>query len=63
MPLDGGHLFFIALEKLRGRPLSEKTDILIGKAGLVFMITLAVFVFWIDFDRIGLIDKAIGFFK
>src|SRR5580698_2951410 len=57
IPLDGGHLFLIGLEKLRGRALSMKTDQYIAKAGFTLIIILALFVFYSDFERIGLIDK------
>jgi regulator of sigma E protease len=57
IPLDGGHLFLIGLEKLRGKALSIKTDQFIAKAGFTFIIMLALFVFYSDFERIGLIDK------
>ena len=63
IPLDGGHLFLIGLEKLRGRALSIKTDQLIAKAGFALIIMLALFVFYSDFERIGLIDKIIKLFK
>ena len=57
IPLDGGHLFLIWLEKIRGKALSMKTDQFIAKAGFTLIIMLALFVFYSDFDRIGLIDK------
>jgi regulator of sigma E protease len=57
IPLDGGHLFLIGLEKLRGKALSMKTDQFIAKAGFTLIIMLALFVFYSDFERIGLIDK------
>ena len=57
IPLDGGHLFLIALEKIRGKALSMKTDLFIAKAGFALIIILALFVFYSDFERIGLIDK------
>ncbi|MBF0571518.1 MAG: site-2 protease family protein [Candidatus Omnitrophica bacterium] len=63
MPLDGGHLFLICLEKLRGRALSVKADQFIAKAGFALIIMLALFVFYSDFERIGLIDKIIKLFK
>ena len=56
IPLDGGHLFLMAIEKLRGRPLPLKIDEFIAKAGLTLIIMLAVFVFYLDFQRVGLID-------
>ncbi len=57
IPLDGGHLFLIGLEKLRGKALSMKIDQFIAKAGFTLIIMLALFVFYSDFERIGLIDK------
>jgi regulator of sigma E protease len=63
IPLDGGHLFLVGLEKLRGKALSIKTDQLIAKAGFTLIILLAIFVFYSDFERIGLIDKMIKLFK
>jgi regulator of sigma E protease len=61
IPLDGGHIFLNGLEKLRGRPLSDKADDLLNKAGFALIIVLAVFVFYLDFERIGLIDKILSF--
>jgi len=63
IPLDGGHLFLIGLEKLRGKALSLKTDELVTKAGFALIIMLALFVFYADFERIGLIDKMVNFIK
>jgi regulator of sigma E protease len=63
VPLDGGHLAFLGLEKLRGRGLSVKTEDIITKVGFGLFIALALFVFYVDFERIGLIDKIVGFFR
>jgi regulator of sigma E protease len=63
VPLDGGHLAFLGLEKIRGKGLSVKTEDVIAKVGFGLFIALALFVFYVDFERIGLIDKIIGFFK
>jgi len=63
IPLDGGHLFLIGLEKLRGKALSLKTDLFITKAGFALIIILALFVFYSDFERVGWIDKMVKLFK
>ena len=63
IPLDGGHLALLGIEKLRGRPLSEKVEDVVMKAGFVLIIALALFVFYVDFDRIGLIDKIVSHFR
>jgi len=44
------------LEKLRGKALSLKTDELVTKAGFALIIMLALFVFYADFERIGLVE-------
>ena len=61
--LDGGHLMFLAIEKIRGRPLSEKVDEAISRIGFSLIISLAVFVFYSDFIRYGWIDKLIGMWQ
>ncbi len=62
IPLDGGHLLLLAIEKIRGKMLSLKTEMLINQAGIGFILILALSVFYVDFERIGLIDKIHGFF-
>lgn len=57
IPLDGGHLFLLAIERLRGKALSQKTDELIARVGFSLIICLALFVFYSDFARLGWIDK------
>ncbi len=57
IPLDGGHLFLIGLEKIRGKALSQRVDDYIARAGFSLIILLALFVFYSDFSRFGLIDK------
>ena len=56
LPLDGGHLFLLALEKARGRPLSEKVDDFVARLGLTFIILLALYVFYSDFSRFGIFE-------
>ena len=52
-----------AIEKIRGKALSVKVDSAIARVGFSLIITLALFVFYVDFERIGLIDKVIHVFK
>lgn len=61
--LDGGHLFFLGLEKLRGRHLSEKVEEKISQVGFGFIISLAVFVFLNDLVKFGLWQKAVDVLK
>jgi regulator of sigma E protease len=49
--LDGGHILFLALEKLRGKTLSAKTERIINQAGLTLIIFLALFVTYNDILR------------
>ncbi|MFH1519172.1 MAG: RIP metalloprotease RseP [Candidatus Omnitrophota bacterium] len=51
--LDGGHLLFFFLEKLRGTPLSERTEEALTRLGFGFLILLIAFVFYNDIVRFG----------
>jgi len=53
--LDGGHIMFLIIEKLRGKPIDEKIIDKIGSAGFMFLILLMVFVIFNDI--FGLIMK------
>jgi len=53
--LDGGHIMFLIIEKLRGKPIDEKIIDKIGNAGFMFLIFLMVFVIFNDI--FGLIMK------
>lgn len=53
--LDGGHLFFLIIEKLRGKPLDEKILEKIGNTGFYFLILLMFLIIFNDI--IGLITK------
>ncbi len=57
IPLDGGHLLLFGIEKIRGKALSPKVDEYISRVGFSLIILLAVFIFYSDFERVGLIDK------
>jgi regulator of sigma E protease len=46
--LDGGHLMFYAIEALRGRPLSEKTQEIGFRIGMALVLSLMLFSFWND---------------
>lgn len=46
--LDGGHVLFLLIEKLRGKPLDEAMIEKIGTAGFMFLILLMVFVIFND---------------
>lgn len=55
--LDGGHILFLAIEKMIKRPVSYKLQETITQAGLFLLIFLMAFVFYNDFMRFGIIEK------
>ncbi len=57
IPLDGGHLFLMAVEKIRGGALPPKIDEYIARFGFSLIILLALFVFYNDFARFGVFEK------
>ncbi len=60
--LDGGHIFLLIVEKIRGKALSIKADRIITQVGFSFIITLAVFVTYNDVVKLfG--DKIIKMFR
>jgi regulator of sigma E protease len=52
LPLDGGHLFFIAAEKVMGRPVSAETVARIAAFGLALILMLFVFATYADVSKI-----------
>lgn len=51
--LDGGHLLFFFLEKIRGKPISERVEENLTRLSLGALILLIVFVFCNDIVRFG----------
>lgn len=49
--LDGGHMVFLAWEGIRGRPASERVVMTMQTAGVVFLVSLMLFVFSLDIHR------------
>jgi regulator of sigma E protease len=49
--LDGGHLLFYGIEKLRGRPLSERAQEVGFRIGLAVVVMLMVFATYNDISR------------
>jgi regulator of sigma E protease len=50
--LDGGHLLFLGIEKIKGSPLSIKQRMAMQQIGLAFLILLVIFVTYNDFLRL-----------
>jgi len=60
--LDGGHLFFLLLEKLRGSPVSMNIQERAAQVSFVVLMTLVLFICVNDVNRFGLLDKLVQFF-
>lgn len=50
--LDGGHVLFLSIEALRGKPLSDKVLMLANKTGMALLLLLISFVIYNDTIRI-----------
>jgi regulator of sigma E protease len=51
--LDGGHILFSLVEAVRRRPLSERTQLFFQRVGLFVLVTLVVFSFYNDLNRVS----------
>jgi len=51
LPFDGGHIVFLAIEKIKGSPVSEKVQGAILYVGLALVLMLAVYVTFNDVIR------------
>ena len=61
--LDGGHILFLAIEKIRGKPLPVKTQEVITNIGVTLLILLTIFIFYNDIIKFGIFEKLFGQFK
>ena len=61
--IDGGHLLFLLVEKVKGAPVSVKTLEIANKIGMSFILALTLFVFYNDLMKIGFFDKIIRLFS
>src|SRR5918997_2029626 len=52
LPLDGGHLLFIAAEKVLGRPVSQETMGRIAAIGIALVLMLFLFATYADLSKI-----------
>jgi regulator of sigma E protease len=50
--LDGGHLLFLGIEAVRGKPVSEKTMAIAQRVGIAFILALMMLAFYNDIVRI-----------
>ncbi|MBX7166127.1 MAG: site-2 protease family protein [Pirellulales bacterium] len=54
--LDGGHMVFLALEWIRGKPVGENIVLAFHYAGFLFIVSLMLFVFGLD---LGLFSRGL----
>lgn len=52
LPFDGGHLVFLAIEKIKGSAVSEKAQAAILYPGLIFVIALFLYLTFYDVARL-----------
>jgi regulator of sigma E protease len=50
--LDGGHVLFLLWEIITRRPVNEKVLYIGQVIGMVTLLALIVFVFWVDISRL-----------
>src|SRR6185369_2275896 len=55
--LDGGRILFILIEKIKGSPVSQKTEGMIHQIGFVLLLLLMLFVTIRDFSQFQILDK------
>ncbi|MFH1245132.1 MAG: RIP metalloprotease RseP [Candidatus Omnitrophota bacterium] len=55
--LDGGHLFFLLLEKIRRKPVNLRVQEMAAQFGLAALVTLVLFISYNDLVRVGAIEK------
>ena len=61
--LDGGHLFFLAVEKLRGRPVSLNVQERAAQVSFVLLMGLVLVICINDVNRFGLLEKLGGWIR
>lgn len=57
--LDGGHLVMYAMEKLRGRPLTERLQEHALRVGFALLIGIMIFATWNDLVQLHVIDYVV----
>jgi regulator of sigma E protease len=61
--LDGGHLFFLLLEKMRGKAVSIRIQERAAQVSFVLLMTLVLFISFHDLERYGLLKKVLGWMQ
>lgn len=61
--LDGGHILFILIEKIKGSPLKNSTKDWMTQGGMYALLALMVFVMLQDFHRFSIFQNVINLFS
>lgn len=61
--LDGGHVLFILIEKLKGSPLKEVTKERMTQAGMAALLVLMAFVMFQDVQRFSILENIVNLFS
>jgi regulator of sigma E protease len=61
--LDGGRILFILIEKLKGSPVSRRTESMIHQVGFILLLLLMLFVTVRDFSQFRILEKIGGLFS
>jgi len=61
--LDGGHVIFLFLEKIRKRPLSPKVNEAITNAAVYLLVFLGIIVIYNDLIKFGVLKKLMGLIR
>lgn len=59
--LDGGHLAFLALERIKGKPVSSRTQEMMTRVGMGFLLVLLVVVTYNDLIKFKIADRFLPF--
>ena len=57
--LDGGHMMFLLLEKIMGRPLKARTQSAITNFSVAILVVLTLYICYIDIGRFQLAEKVL----
>jgi len=60
--LDGGRIFFILIEKLKGSPVNQKFEQVANSIGFSLLLLLMIVVTFHDFIQFNIVDKIMGIF-
>ncbi len=60
--LDGGRILFVLIEKLKGRPVSQRTEGMIHQVGFILLLLLMLLVTIRDFAQFEILQKIGNFF-